>query len=321
MSKNFFEETRGLREEIKKGVISQCAKIENKQVKDIVLQRQEGASYIKGITSYYLHKGLGGGLSRIEIIKLAEAVEIYSTSMVLIDNLIDKHNKRDGNTTYLEEYGPEMMGLASVYTANIGLLKLSPYLENFFKLMEVDGVDAVGKAITSAVSMDIEHPTDPAKILENIVKVNGITLGFPLGLIASTARVDKKVIFEIMRYGTDTGTAFGLYEEVRDFIGEHGRGIASEMKTGRIPYFMADLGSRESNFDIKSYINKELNPMEYNSLLVKLTETGAFNRVKKLIKNHFDYGKEVIYNNLTFNEAEKLDLLRISIEESLNRMI
>ena len=56
--------------------------------------------------------------------------------------------------------------------------------------------------------MDVGHPTKPSEILENIVKVNGITLGFPLGLVASTSTNNKLSIFEMMRYGTDTGTAF-----------------------------------------------------------------------------------------------------------------
>ena len=124
MEKDFFRDTEKLREEIKANVLNHFNKVENKQVRDIVLQRQQNSSYIKGITSYHLHNGLNGGLSHIDAIDLAGAVEIYSTSMVLIDNLVDKHTQRDGKTTLLEEYGPEMMGLASVYATNVGLLKL-----------------------------------------------------------------------------------------------------------------------------------------------------------------------------------------------------
>ena len=200
MVKDFFRYTKDLREEIKSHVFNQSSRIETKEVRDIILQRQQKSSYIKGITSYYLHRGLNGNLSHNDLISLAGAVEVYSTSMVLIDNLVDRHTQRDGETTYLKEYGPEMTGLASVYMANVGLLKLAPYLNNFFGITEVDGIDAIGKAITSAVSMDVEKPTSPQQILEDIVRVNGITLGFPIGLVASTATDNKLIIFETSRF-------------------------------------------------------------------------------------------------------------------------
>lgn len=321
MERDFFRDTEKLKDEIKANVFNHFVKVENRQMRDIVLQRQQKSSYIKGIASYYLHKGLNGRLSHRAMIDLAGAVEIYSTSMVLIDNLVDKHNQRDGETTYLKEYGPEMMGLASVYATNVGLLKLSPYLNNFFGITEVDGFDAIGKAITSAVSMDLEHPTQPSQILENIVKVNGITLGFPLGLVASTATNNNLTIFEIMRYGTDTGTAFGLYEEVRDFIGEHGKGKASEMKSGRTPYFIADLASRDVTFNASDYVGKNISDVEHNRLLELLKGKGALKRTQKLIRNHFGYGREILRRNLNSAEFEVLDSLRITIEDLLDKMI
>ncbi len=321
METDFFKDTKELKEEIKSNVLNQFDRIQTKKVRDIILQRQQNSSYIKGITSYCMHKGLNGSLSHNDLIDLAGAVEIYSTSMVLIDNLVDGHNQRDGETTYLREYGPEMMGLASVYATNVGLLKLAPYLNNFFGITEVDGLDAIGKAITSAVSMDVEKPTQPQQILENIVRVNGITLGFPLGLVASTATNDKLAIFEMMRYGTDTGTAFGLYEEIRDFVGEHGRGKASEIKAGRTPYFVADLASRDSSFNPNHYIGKDISDVEQEKLLELLRGKGALKRTQRLIKNHLGYGSDLLRRNLNRNEFETLDSLRTTIEDSLDRMV
>lgn len=321
METDFFRDTSELKEEIKSNVLNQFDKVQTKEVRDIVLQRQQSSSYIKGITSYCIHKGLNGSLSHNDLIDLAGAVEIYSTSMVLIDNLVDRHNQRDGETTYLQEYGPEMMGLASVYATNVGLLKLAPYLHNFFGITEVDGFDAIGKAITSAVSMDVEKPKQPQQILENIVRVNGITLGFPLGLVASTATNDKLSIFEMMRYGTDTGTAFGLYEEIRDFVGEHGRGRASEIKAGRTPYFVADLASRDLSFNPDHYVGKDISNVEQEKLLELLRGKGALKRTQRLIKNHLGYGSDLLRRNLNKSEFETLDSLRITIEESLDRMI
>ena len=318
MEINFFNETKKLKEEIGKDIAASFEEIENRQIKEILMQRQLTSRYIKGITSYYLHRGLGGKFSHNKLINLATAIEIYSTSMVLIDNLIDKHTKRNGRTTCLKEYGPEMTGLASLYASNVGLLRLSPYLQNFFKITGINGYDAVGKAITGAVAMDIEHPTKPNQILEEITKVNGITLGFPLGLVASTAINDKMKIFGIIRYGIDTGIAFGLYEEIRDFFGEHGKGEASEMKSGRIPYFIADLISVDPKFKCSDYIGRNATSYRLKKLLKKKK---VLEKTKNLIKNHLNYGKNNLQRNLRENEFLILDSLRITIEDSLEKLI
>lgn len=321
MGNDFFRDTQSLKEEIKLKVFNLFGRVDNPNLRDIILQRQRKSSYIKGITSYYLYKGLNGKLSHEEVINLVAAIEIYSTSMVLIDNLVDKHNQRDGETTYLKEYGPEMMGLSSLYTANIGLIKLSPYLNHFFEVVDVDGANAIGEAITSAIQMDIDCPRQPSQILENIVKVNGITLGFPLGLVASIATDNKFTIFEIMRYGADIGTAFGLYEEIRDFVGEHGKGLASEMKSGRTPYFMADLESRDQSFKASDYVGKSISDDTHAKLLELLRGKGALKRTQRLIRNHFEYGREILKRNLCSDEFNVLDSLRITIENSLDRMV
>ncbi|MEK6811935.1 MAG: hypothetical protein AABX76_00060 [Nanoarchaeota archaeon] len=169
--------------------------------------------------------------------------------------------------------------------------------------------------------MDVDRPKDPSKILENIIRVNGITLGFPLGLVASTAESDKQTIFEIMRYGTDTGTAFGLYEEIRDFVGEHGREKASEMKSGRTPYFLAELDSRDGEFNASDYVGRNITDSEHQKLVELLRGRKTFKKIQRMIKNYLDYGRDVLQRNLREPEFEILDSLRLTIEDSLDKMI
>ncbi|RMD45350.1 hypothetical protein D6829_02565, partial [Candidatus Pacearchaeota archaeon] len=91
-----------------------------------------------------------------------------------------------------------------------------------------------------------------------------------------------------MRYGIDTGTAFGLYEEIRDFVGEHGRGRASEIKAGRTPYFVADLASRDSSFNPHHYVGKDISDTEQERLLELLRGKGSLKKTQRLIKNHLE---------------------------------
>jgi len=125
----------------------------------------------------------------------------------------------------------------------------------------------------------------------------------------------------MMRYGTDTGTAFGLYEEIRDFVGEHGRGRASEIKAGRTPYFVADLALRDSSFNPNDYVGKNISDLEQEKLLELLRGKGALKRTQKLIKNHLGYGSDLLRKNLNEEEFEILDSLRITIEDSLDKMV
>jgi len=246
MSNVFFEKTKGLREKIREEIIESFKKVSNEKIRKILLQRAKSSFFLKGIIADYIHQGLGGSLSDKKRLNLISGLEIYSSSLVLLDNLLDKHYIRNGETTYLSEFGPEMHALASQYATHAGLFKMLPYLKNFIEFSKY--FQYVDNAITGAVKMDVEHPKNSKESLEYISKVNGFTLGVPLALIATTATKNIFKIMNVFRYGYKSGISFGIYEEIRDLVGEHGRERAYELQEGKIPLLMFFASEKDKKF-------------------------------------------------------------------------
>ena len=321
MARDFFEETKDLKEKIKNFIKEDFSKIKDPRIREILLQRQATSSFIKGISAYYIHRGLNGPLSEEESIELAGILEIYSTGLVILDNIVDNHEIRNNQTTYLREHGHGLNTLASQYSTHIGLIRLVPYISRFQRVMGGLGENSIEEAIEGMISMDIDKPRDSVTSKETIARVNGITLGMPLALVASTASEDKYVIYDTLKYGYDVGLAFGLYEELRDLVGEHGRKKAYEIRNGRSPYCLI-VGSEKSNsIDLSDYVGKDLTNEEHRELLKKLKECGAIEHTKTLIKNHLSYGSESLQRNLNKIEFDILDGLRITLEDSLEKLI
>lgn len=83
------------------------------------------------------------------------------------------------------------------------------------------------------------------------------------------------------------GTGLGIYEELRDLFGFHGRKRASEIESGRmiLPFYFAE--EKENNFDFKKYLGKSLSGNEYLELIKVLNDSGAINKTISLMGNYF----------------------------------
>jgi len=316
MSNVFFEKTKDLREKIREEVIGSLKKISNEKIRKILLQRVKSSFFLKGIIADYIHQGLGGNLSDKERLNLISGLEIYSSSLVLLDNLLDKHYIRNGETTYLSEFGPEMHALASQYATHMGLFKMLPYLRNFIGFSKYF-YQYIDNAITGAIEMDVEHPKNSEESLEYISKVNGFTLGAPLALIATTATRNIFKIMGVFEYGYKSGISFGIYEEIRDLIGEHGRERAYELKKGRIPLLMFFASEKDKKFSPKKYVGRDLPEKEFHYLWNQLKQSKAFEKIDKIVNNNFSFAKKSLEKIMKKEYFEELDLLRKDILDSL----
>ena len=314
MNNLFFEKTKDLKESIKGNVEKTFQTISDKRIKKILMQRTKSSSFIKGIVADCIHCGLEGKFDNDKRIDFASALEIYSGGLVILDNIIDKHYVRNGKTTYLKEFGPEINALASQYSTHLGLIKMAPYLGNFIELCsKFPGVDEV---INGAIKMDLDLPKNLEDVLESICSVNGATFGMPLAIAATTATDDELDILDVFQYGYNAGIAFGIYEEVRDLVGQHGREKASELKRGRIPLIMFLAAEKDKNFCPKEYSGRPLSDKEFKELFYRLKENGAIKETKNMIQNYFDKSQRNIQEIIKKEKFETLNLLRKDIENS-----
>jgi len=291
---DFYQKNKNLETKIKDAVKKTVSSIKDPEIKRIILQRQETSSYLKGLSSYYIFKGLSKKYNESENIELSKNIELWSTGLVILDNITDNHKIRNNQTTFLEEFGIAKNAVASSYSTHVGMLGLSKYISILNEQTTDLGKLSTSNSVDGAIKMDLIKPSSTREIMDSIAKVNGLTLALPLSISAAAGGGDKGIIYDILKYGYDTGIAFRLFEELRDLVGKHGRKKASEIQEGRTPYYLARAIERKNKKELKSFIGKNLNSKEYQEMICLLKETSSINHISNLILNYLEYGRKRI---------------------------
>lgn len=316
-NKRFFKESNEIRNAIKYRIKQVTDAIPHKKIRDIVGQRNNTSSFLKGTVGYLIHEGVGGRLSKKNKINLATGIEVLCSSGAIFDNAIDNHEERNGHTTFLKEYGVWMQIAASQYVLHQGLKILFPFMHSFVK--NFAHKYSVEDAVIGMVGTDIEKSTSFKRHLETIKRSNGRFFEVPLIIAATSGTEDKSIIDDISAYGLNLGTALGIYEEIRDLLGKHGRKKATEIESGR--FILALHVSNESGFSVENYVGKPLDDREYKNLIDIIFRSGAIKKTQKLIIKHFSEAERALKNAVDEKCFYTLDNLRESVCRELEKIV
>ncbi len=319
MDKEFYLQSEEIRENIRERIYNRLRKISNKKLKNIILQRNSTSSFLKGIMAYYVHEGLKGKLSSNKKIDLASGIEIFCSAGAIFDNAMDNHKKRNGKTTYLKEYGREMQFAASQYVLHDGLKFLFPFMGRFSK--SFSNLYRINDAVLGMVKMDLEQSKDLEDQIRTIELSNGIFNEVPLLISATNATENADKINLIKKYGFNLGTAFGIYEELRDLLGEHGRRRATEIEKGRtiIPLHYASKIDKNFNFNI--YLKNPLSEKDYKLLIRRLNSCGAIKSTISLTNSYLDKAYNSLEKAVDQDCVDKLKPLSSSVKHSLDYLL
>lgn len=167
------------------------------------------------------------------------------------------------------------------------------------------------------VRTDIDRSTSLEEHLQTIELSNGLFNEVPLVMAASIVTEEDYKIDAVGNYGLNLGIALGIYEELRDLLGKHGRRRATEIEEGRIitPFYLA------KEFDFSPYLGRQLSEENHRTLLTKLRTKGALDETKNLVLLHF--AKSLEYLKLAVDEEciTKVRPLQNSVENSMNKML
>ncbi len=318
MNEKFYIQSKNIREKIRKKIYLSLSKTPNKKLRDIILQRNTTSSFLKGIMAYYVYEGLEGNFSEEKKIDLASGIEIFCSVGAIFDNAMDNHEQRNEKTTYLKEYGREMQFAASQYVLHYGLKFLLPFLEGFSK--DFPNFYRGDEAVIGMIKTDLERSKNLYDQIKTIELSNGIFNETPLVIAAANATKDKNKIELVRQYGFNLGTGLGIYEELRDLLGEHGRKRATEIEKGRaiIPLHYASKLDREFNFN--SYLNNSLSEKDYVFLIKKLNFCGAIGNTVSLAKDYLDKAHNSLEKAVNQTCVDKLRPLSDSIKDSLKKL-
>lgn len=314
----FFAGSEGIREKLRTRIFSETETIPNPKIKTIILQRHSTSSLLKGALGYFIHEGVGGSFSEDRKLELASGIEVFCSSAAILDNVMDKHEERNGKTTYLKEYGEQTQLAASQYALYQGLKILLPFLGHFnerysdrFKFEE---------SIIGMIEMDIEPSGTLEGQIKTLEKTNGNFNSAPLVIAATTGTEDEDKIDNIEKYGFNLGTGLAIYEEIRDLLGEHGRRRATEVESGRsiLPLLYA---SQRTNFDLKRYVGKRMREKEYEEMMKGLVGAGAIAASASLAKEYLDNSQINLRKAVDEECYQKLNDLKESVLTSLDELV
>jgi|GEM_PF-3731637 len=314
----FFTESEDIREKLRARILEKTEAIPNLKLKTIILQRHLTSILLKGVLGYLIHEGVGGNLSEDRKLELASGIEIFCSSAAILDNVMDGHKERNGETTYLKEYGEQMQLAASQYVLYHGLKILLPFMGCFNE--KYSDRFRFEESIIGMVKMDIESSGTLEGQIETLERTNGNFNSAPLVIAATTGTENEDKINNIEKYGFNLGTGLAVYEEIRDLLGEHGRRRATEVEAGRLvlPLLYA---SQRIDFDPKRYIRRKLRKQEYSEMMEKLVQTGALTKSADLAKMYLNNSRTDLKKAVDEKCYQKLNNLTESILNSLNELV
>lgn len=315
---SFFEESMNVREEIRKGMDAMVEEIPHPKLKDIIRQRNKTSSFLKGSIGYFLHEGVGGTFPHEKRIELATGIEVLCSSGAIFDNAIDGHEERNGETTFLKEHGIWMQVAASQYVLHHGFKMLFPFMETY--VQKFPHMYSVDDAVVGMVGMDIETSSSLDEQVRITEKSNGRFAEVPLVIAATTGTDDSAKIGYISQYGFSLGTALGIYEEVRDIAGVHGRRRATEVESGRfaIPLHYAN---QASGFNAVQYVGKEIDDESYEVMMEGLVRSKSLRQSQRLVQGYFERAEDALRLAVNQRCFEILNGLPASASLELEKII
>jgi len=318
MTNDFFGASVQIRKDIHRRIRQVTDQVPHQKLKDIIHQRNKNSSFLKGTMSYFIHEGVGGKLSRKDKIELATGIEVLCSSGAIFDNAIDGHEERNGETTFLKEYGIWMQVAASQYVLHHGLKMLFPFMNIYTR--KFSHMYSIDEAVVGMVGMDIERSKNLQEQLKITERSNGRFAEVPLVIAATTGTDDKAIIEKISGYGFNLGTALGIYEEVRDILGKHGRRRATEIEGGRfaIPLHIAN---ERGYFNLENYVGRVISDAEYAEMIKKIISSGAMRETQNLAIEYFDQAETALYIAVNRNCFDKLNSLRTSVSSEFEKII
>lgn len=276
---------------------------------------------------------MANGKNNPEILKPAAAYEVFQTSILAHDDIIDLADLRRGEPTLYKTLGGDHYGISqTICLGDIGFF-LAVKLIAEAKFPE----DCKNKALAAFAEMftktglgemlDIELPYLKQKRLEEDVltihrlKTADYTIVYPLTMGALLGRATPKLIDQITKFGEALGIAFQIQDDILGVFGDEktlGKSVTSDIEEGKntllIIYALSCADLKQKAILKKYYGRGKIGQNKLGKIRKTFIETGALDYSKKKAEKLVAQAKIVIkkmnisqkYKDLLFQMANFL---------------
>ncbi len=251
------------------------------------------------------------------ILKVGAAYEIFHTSILVHDDIMDESPIRRGKPTLFKALGGDHRGTSLAITlADLGFfLAIKIISESKFPNKEKnEALRLFSKTVVNTTVGQILDIQKEDPILTSRLKTAQYTICGPLALGAILAGADKKLLGLLGLFGENLGMAFQIHDDILGVFGDEkkvGKSVTSDIDEGKNTLLIT-YALEHTDLNQKEILNKYYGKG-------KLSKSGLL-EIRKIFKEcgslRFSRQKEVEY----VEEAKKV-IPKITIDYRLSRML
>lgn len=296
------------------------------------IQANEGGKRIRGVL-VKLGYELAGGKNIEEILKPAAAFEIFQTSILSHDDIVDLSPLRRGKQTLYKALGGDHYGISQAlslgdvgYFLAINLISESRFPEKEKNLALSVFTEAMLKTgLGQILDIELPHLKELKKEVDVLavfrLKTAHYTLIGPLKLGAVLGGADEKILDEIAQFGEALGIAFQIQDDILGVFGDEetlGKSVTSDIEEGKNTLLIVQAlkkASPEQNKILEKYYGQgKIGTKGLAQIKKVFLETGALEYSKKRAGKLVEEAKKIIekmkisgeYKNLLSEMADFL---------------
>ncbi len=254
---------------------------------------------------------IGGGKNLASVLDAAVAFEIFQTSILAQDDVIDKSPLRRGKASLYQALGGDDRAVSqAICLSDVGFFTAYRLLGGL-KLedsLKLRAINLFSQTLTQTVlgeMLDIEAPFIKRDFLDQdslkiaLLKTARYTISGPLMLGMILAGSDQGRVREIGDFGDALGVAFQIQDDVLGIFGDEkviGKSASSDIKECKATLLIAyaqKKGNKEQREVLERYYgNQEIDDHGIEEVRKVFKDTGALDYANLKAKSYFDKTKK-----------------------------
>ena len=265
---------------------------------------------------------------------LSLAYELFQTSILVHDDIIDDDDKRRGTSTIhysnFEKYKDYNLDDAKKVSNSIGIcmgdygfyeankIIINSYRNdiNYFRLLNYY-TDIVlktieGELIDVCLSFEGKYDLNDIDIEKNTMSVYKLKTAYytiigPLSLGMILAGLDDDKINELYAFGEKVGVAFQIHDDILGIFGNVGKVIGSDIKEFKQTILFSEAIKNDyyKNELLKYYGKQDLSLEDIEKVRSIFVESGALKYAEELMNKLYEEAKELLWGILWIKEEDK----------------
>ena len=291
---------------------------------DLYIDRSFGGKTLRGVLVCLGYK-IAGGKNLREILKAAAAVEIFQTSILAHDDIIDLSPTRRGKPTIYKALGDNHYALSqTICLGDIGFFMATHALADskFKPEYKIKAVSAFSKMVINTglgEMLDVELPrlkigkTDNAVLTIHKLKTSYYTIIYPLTIGAILGGAGQHLLDKFQAFGEKLGIAFQIQDDILGVFGNEeqlGKSVTSDIEEDKNTLLITQAlkkadGEQELFLNChygKGKISKDI----HEKIKAIFESTGALEYSQRQALKYIQQGKKVVPQITKSKDTQKL---------------